>query len=335
MGGARAEKFAAHANVRSRRSGTMAAEMGTCMHNAVLRLENLTKRYGSVLAVDHLNLEVPPGQIFSLLGPNGAGKTTTLEMTEGLRPPDDGHVYLGNVDVIRHPAVARLRFGVQLQTSAFFELLTVRETLELFGNLYPGPLPVSDLITRMGLEEKAGARVEALSGGQRQRLALGVALVNDPEVVFLDEPSAGLDPQARRNLWDVILGLKAEGRTVVLTTHYMDEAEVLSDRLAIMDHGRVLDAGTPRELIERHLPAAMIELDPDVAIGADPSGIPGVLSIERREEATVLVTERLEEALVSLVSWAGREGRELRGLRTRGATLEDVFLKLTGRSLRE
>jgi ABC-2 type transport system ATP-binding protein len=313
----------------------MAAEMGTCMHNAVLRLENLTKRYGSVLAVDHLNLEVPPGQIFSLLGPNGAGKTTTLEMTEGLRPPDDGHVYLGNVDVIRHPAVARLRFGVQLQTSAFFELLTVRETLELFGNLYPGPLPVSDLITRMGLEEKAGARVEALSGGQRQRLALGVALVNDPEVVFLDEPSAGLDPQARRNLWDVILGLKAEGRTVVLTTHYMDEAEVLSDRLAIMDHGRVLDAGTPRELIERHLPAAMIELDPDVAIGADPSGIPGVLSIERRGEATVLVTERLEEALVSLVSWAGREGRELRGLRTRGATLEDVFLKLTGRSLRE
>jgi len=304
------------------------------MAGAALRLENLTKRYGSVVAVDHLNLLVPPGIIFGLLGPNGAGKTTTLEMTEGLRPPDEGHVYLGDLDVIRHPEAARLRFGVQLQTSAFFELLTVRETLELFRSLYPKTLPIADLIARLGLEEKAGARVDSLSGGQRQRLALAVALVNDPEVVFLDEPSAGLDPQARRNLWDVILGLKAEGRTVVLTTHYMDEAEALSDELAIMDHGRVLDAGSPRELIDRHLPVTIIELAPEVNVAPDLS-LPALLRVEQREEATLLVTERLEETLVALVAWAGREGRPIRGLRTRGATLEDVFLKLTGRSLRE
>lgn len=304
------------------------------MSGAALRLENLTKRYGSLVAVDHLNLEVPPGIIFGLLGPNGAGKTTTLEMTEGLRPPDEGHVYLGDEDVIRHPETARLRFGVQLQTSAFFDLLTVRETLELFQSLYRKTLPVRDLIARMDLEEKAGARVDGLSGGQRQRLALAVALVNDPEVVFLDEPSAGLDPQARRNLWDVILELKAEGRTVVLTTHYMDEAEVLSDRLAIMDHGKILDAGTPRELIDRHLPAAIIELDREVGVTAAVA-LPDLVRVEEREEATLLVTERLENTLVGLVDWAEREGRQISGLRTRGATLEDVFLKLTGRSLRE
>ncbi|MGC8487426.1 MAG: ABC transporter ATP-binding protein [Clostridia bacterium] len=304
------------------------------MGGAPLRLENLTKRYGSLTAVDHLNLEVPAGAIFGLLGPNGAGKTTTLEMTEGLRAPDEGHVYLGDVDVIRHPEVARRRFGVQLQTSAFFELLTVRETLALFRSLYPKTLPTADLIRRMGLEEKADARVGGLSGGQRQRLALAVALVNDPEVVFLDEPSAGLDPQARRNLWDMIAGLKAEGRTVVLTTHYMDEAEVLSDSLAIMDHGHILDSGTPRELIERHLPSSIIELAPDVGVTGSVR-LPAVVSVEEREDATVLVTSRLEETLVALVDWAGREGRQISGLRTRGATLEDVFLKLTGRSLRE
>ncbi len=304
------------------------------MSGKALRLEGLTKRYGAVTAVDRLNLNIPPGIIFGLLGPNGAGKTTTLEMTEGLRRPDEGRVWLGEVDLIRHPAEAKRRFGVQLQTSAFFELLTVKETLELFQSLYSHPLRVGDLVGRMDLEEKRNARVDGLSGGQRQRLALAVALVNDPEVVFLDEPSAGLDPQARRNLWEVIVGLKAEGRTVVLTTHYMDEAEMLADRLAIMDHGRVLDEGAPRELIERHLPAAVIEVDRSTGIGTD-TNLPALVRIEEREEVMALVTQHLEDTLTGLVAWASQHGRQLTGLKTRSATLEDVFLELTGRSLRE
>jgi ABC-2 type transport system ATP-binding protein len=300
---------------------------------SALRLVNLTKRYGSVTAVDHLTLTVPPGIIFALLGPNGAGKTTTLEMVEGLRLPDEGEVWLDEVDVVRHPAQAKRRFGVQLQTSAFFELLTVKETLELFASLYTHSLDATTLIRRLELEEKQDARVESLSGGQRQRLALAVALVNDPEVVFLDEPSAGLDPQARRNLWDVIRGLKAEGRTVVLTTHYMDEAETLADRLAIMDHGRILDEGPPADVIRRHLPVSLIELAP--SIGEVPDTLPGLERVEHRSDATLLVTAQLEDTLVALVRWAEQEGRAVAGLRTRTPTLEDVFLTMTGRSLRE
>lgn len=304
------------------------------MGTSALRLENVTKRYGSVLAVDHLSLTVPSGIVFALLGPNGAGKSTTLEMVEGLRRPDEGEVWWGDLDVGKHADEARARFGVQLQTSAFFDLLTVKETLELFHSFYRRSLPVADLIARLDLTDKQNARVEGLSGGQRQRLALASALVNDPEVVFLDEPSAGLDPQARRNLWEVILGLKTEGRTVVLTTHYMEEAEILADRLAIIDHGRVLDEGTPRELIQRHMPAAVVEVSRAVGIHAG-MVLPSVLCIDERDDVTLLVSDRLEDTLVGLVNWAEREGREITGLTTRNATLEDVFLKLTGRSLRE
>lgn len=299
-----------------------------------LTIENVTKRYGALTAVDHLTLTIPAGIVFGLLGPNGAGKTTTLEMIEGLRRPDEGRVLWGDLDVIRHPDEARARFGVQLQTSAFFELLTVKETLELFHSFYRRRLPVPELIARLDLEEKQNARVDGLSGGQRQRLALAAALVNDPEVVFLDEPSAGLDPQARRNLWEVILGLKAEGRTVVLTTHYMDEAEFLADRLAIVDRGHVLDEGTPRELIQRHMPSSVVEVSRSVGID-DHAKLPAVQRIEARGDVTVLVSERLEDTLVGLVNWAEREGRTITGLSTRNATLEDVFLELTGRSLRE
>ena len=299
-----------------------------------LYLDGLTKRYGTLVAVDHLSLTIPPGEIFGLLGPNGAGKTTTLEMVEGLRRPDDGRVMFGEIDIIRRPMEAKLRFGIQLQTSAFFDLLTVEETLRLFQSFYKKTLTVQDLIRRLDLEEKRSARVDGLSGGQRQRLALAVALINDPEVVFLDEPSAGLDPQARRNLWDIIAGLKAEGRTVVLTTHYMEEAEMLSDHLAIVDHGRMLDQGTPKELVQRHLPAAFIEVSTASGFTEDIT-LPALLRVERQGETLSLVTDHLEDTLVALVGWARDQGRELSGLRTRSATLEDVFLHLTGRSLRE
>ncbi len=301
---------------------------------SALRVRGLTKRYGSLTAVDGLDLDIAPSAIFGLLGPNGAGKTTTLEMVEGLRRPDAGAIVYGDVDLVRRPEVARHRFGIQLQSSSFFPLLTVEETIRLFADLYPRSLPVLDLIDRFGLGDKRAARVQGLSGGQRQRLAVATALVHDPEVVFLDEPTAGLDPQARRNLWDLVSAFRREGRTVILTTHYMDEAEYLCDTVAVLDHGRVLDVGSPQDLIRRHLPGAVIELAPDVAL-PDGLPLPGLNRIDRSGERIALETGSLEETLVGLVTWARDAGQHLTGLATRGATLEDVFLKLTGRSLRD
>jgi ABC-2 type transport system ATP-binding protein len=268
-----------------------------------LRLENLTKRYGPLVAVDHLQLAIPPGVVFGLLGPNGAGKTTTLEMIEGLRRPDEGRVLYGDVDLLRRPQVARLRFGIQLQSSAFLDLLTVEETLRLFAALYPRAAAVEPLIDRFDLAEKRRTQVKDLSGGQRQRLAVATALVHDPEVVFLDEPTAGLDPQARRHLWDQVRRLRADGRTVVLTTHYMDEAAYLCDQLAIIDHGRVLDQGSPQELVARHLPGAVIELAPEVPV-PDDARLPGLVRVERTGGGTALETANLAETLAGLVAWA-------------------------------
>lgn len=299
-----------------------------------IRLDHLTKRYGNVTAVDDLSLEIPPGIIFSLLGPNGAGKTTTLEMIEGLRKPDAGTIYLGGVDIVARPGVPRRTFGVQLQSTSFFDLLTVEETLAMFASFYHHPLGVGELIERLDLAEKRTCRVQGLSGGQAQRLALAVALVNDPSVVFLDEPSAGLDPQARRNLWDVITQLKAEGRTVLLTTHYMEEAEALSDDLAIMDHGHVLDRGTPAAIVRRHAPTTVIEVSSEAGVGTD-IRLPALVRVDEGDGVTSLVTESLEDTLVGLVGLAKERGIPLTGLATRSSTLEDVFLTLTGRSLRE
>ena len=304
------------------------------MRSETLRLSGVRKRYGDVEAVRGIDLMIASGGVFGLLGPNGAGKTTTLEIIEGLRLPDEGTIQYGSWDLLAEPHIARERFGVQLQQSAFFELLSVDETIDLFASFYEKPLAPDLLIARVELEDKRSAYVQQLSGGQRQRLAVAIALVNDPEVVFLDEPTAGLDPQARRNVWDSVLELKKEGRTVVLTTHYMDEAEVLCDRLAIMDHGRILDEGTPRDLIARHRPGAIIEVDRSVPIPPDLS-LPGLERVETGPEAIVLVTERLDRTLAALASWAGTEGVALTSLRTRTATLEDVFLHLTGRSLRD
>ena len=299
-----------------------------------LRLKDVHKIYGAVHAVDGIDLEIEPGRIFGLLGPNGAGKTTTLEMIEGLRRPDHGHITYGDHDLVRQPSVARERFGVQLQTSSFFELLRVDETIDLFASFDRHKLATDGLIERFELGEKRKAYVQTLSGGQRQRLAVAVALVNDPEVVFLDEPTAGLDPQARRNVWDSVRQLCEEGRTVVLTTHYMDEAEALCDQLAVMDHGHVLDEGQPKELIERHMPAAFIEVSAEVPVGED-IHLPGLQRVSREGPKTVLRTERLDETLGALAEWAKTSGVPLTGLATRTATLEDVFLHLTGRSLRD
>ncbi len=299
-----------------------------------LRLQEVRKAYGDLRAVDGVDLGIEPGQIFGLLGPNGAGKTTTLEMIEGLRRPDAGRITYGEHDLVREPRVARERFGVQLQTSAFFELLRVDETIDLFGSFYKHTIPTDRLIERFELGEKRKAYVQNLSGGQRQRLAVALALVNDPEVVFLDEPTAGLDPQARRNVWDSVRELQREGRTVVLTTHYMDEAEALCDHLAVMDHGRVLDEGQPQELIRRHRPGAFIELAAEVPID-DELRLPGLERVSRDGAKTILMTQRLDETLSALAEWGRSREVPLTGLATRSATLEDVFLQLTGRSLRD
>ncbi|MBI3637343.1 MAG: ABC transporter ATP-binding protein [Candidatus Rokubacteria bacterium] len=220
---------------------------------AIVSVKDLRKRYGEIEAVRGISFEVTEGEIFGLLGPNGAGKTTTVEILEGLRKADSGTAIVAGVDVNAHPQRVKRLVGVQLQSSAFPINLTAKETIELFGILYDVKVDALKLLRAVDLEDRAGQRQEKLSGGQRQRLSIAAALVNGPRVLFLDEPTTGLDPQARRNLWDLVRGIRERGTTVFLTTHYMDEAEVLCDRVAIMDGGRILEMAPPRDLIGKLL----------------------------------------------------------------------------------
>jgi ABC-2 type transport system ATP-binding protein len=293
-------------------------------------VNEIRKWYGDTHAVDGVSFEVEEGEFFGILGPNGAGKTTTLEIIEGLRKPDSGDVtLLGMPTWPRNPRLLP-RIGVQLQASSFFERLTAREQIHTFASLYGVPAADADrMLEVVGLADKADTRTDRLSGGQTQRLAIATALVHGPEVLFLDEPTAALDPQARRNLWDLLREINAQGRTVVLTTHYLDEAELLCDRVAIMDHGKVLELGPPASLV-RGLDAptrigvetGTLSLDearrlfPDADVTADEVS----LTISTREPASVLAQLADRNAL--------------RGLAVRGASLEDVFLNLTGREYR-
>ncbi len=297
---------------------------------SVIEVRGLVKRYGEVRAVDGVDLDVEEGEFFGILGPNGAGKTTTLELIEGLRHADAGTISLfGQSPWPRNPQLLP-RIGVQLQASAFFERLTVREQLTTFCDLYAaGHDRVARMIEVVGLEDKADDRTDKLSGGQLQRLSIACALVHDPELVFLDEPTAALDPQARRNLWDVLREINAQGRTVVLTTHYMDEAEILCDRVAIMDHGRVLQVDAPAVMV-RGLEAPTRITLPEHALSLEAAaGIPGVEHTERDNGSLLLVTRDASGALGQLAAIGA-----LDGLQVRGATLEDVFLTLTGREYR-
>lgn len=295
-----------------------------------IRVRDLTKVYGEVRAVDGVDLDVADGEFVGVLGPNGAGKTTLLEVVEGLRRPDSGTVEVLGEQVWPRNAAVLPRIGVQLQASAFFERLTAREQIRTFAALYDvSPARADDWLERVGLAEKASARVEDLSGGQAQRLSIACALVHDPELVFLDEPTASLDPQARRNLWDLLAGINEAGRTVVLTTHYMDEAEVLCDRVAVMDSGRVLQVGSPAELV-RHLDApARIIVAPGQLDEAGARGIAGTEAVEVGPDGTVLTTRHPADVVARL----GELGA-LDGVRVQTGTLEDVFLALTGRSYR-
>ena len=295
-----------------------------------IEVVGLRKVYGDLVAVDDVSFTVAAGEIFGILGPNGAGKTTTLEMVEGLREPDAGTcTLLGQPTWPRNQRLLP-RIGVQLQASAFFERLTAREQLRTFASLYRvGPGQADAWLERVGLGEKADTRTEQLSGGQVQRLAIACALVHEPEVVFLDEPTAAIDPQARRNLWDLLRSLNAEGRTLVLTTHYLDEAEALCDRVAIMDRGSILELDSPAALV-RGLDAPVRILVAPHQIQLDQAAaIDGVDDAHDDESTIVVSTRRPSEVLAELAARGALEG-----LQVKAATLEDVFLDLTGREYR-
>jgi len=303
-----------------------------------LLIRQLRKSYGDVIAVDGIDLEIRPGECFGLLGPNGAGKTTTIEICEGLTPPDSGEVVILGRHWGRDDRTLRELLGISLQETQFSEKLTGTETIQLFRSFYPrGPAPAT-VIGLVQLGEKAGARVGQLSGGQRQRLALACALVGDPELLFLDEPTTGLDPQSRRQLWELIEGFRAGGRSILLTTHYMDEAERLCDRVAIVDHGRVIAQGTPRELIASLGAEHVLEFAVADATGLDAmalASVPGIGPLGRQDGTWRVQVSELHQAMPALLGELRRQGAQLSELRTHSATLEDVFVSLTGRQLRD
>ncbi len=296
---------------------------------ATISVRDVRKSYGDLRAVDGVSFEVAPGEFFGILGPNGAGKTTTLEIMEGLREADAGEaIVLGMPAWPRNPALLP-RIGVQLQASSFFERLTAREQLATFAALYGIPARRADeMLEVVGLTDKAGTRTEKLSGGQAQRLSIACALVHGPDVVFLDEPTGALDPQARRNLWDLLRGIAAEGRTVVLTTHHMDEAEILCERVAIMDHGRILQIGPPAALVRALDFPTRITIESGPAAEGARAALPGDEVTDDGVELAI-VTRDPARAL----GWLAGHG-SLAGLQVRGGNLEDVFLQLTGREYR-
>jgi ABC-2 type transport system ATP-binding protein len=308
----------------------------TAAADPVIRVAGLQKHYGETRAVDGVSFEVPAGTVFGLLGPNGAGKTTTVEVLEGLRTPDAGDVRVLGVDVVAQPDRLKPRIGVSLQTAALYPKLTVVEVLDLFRSFYGGGRATEHLIGLMDLGEKRATRTQDLSGGQRQRLSVALALVNDPELIFLDEPTTGMDPAARRSLWEVILGLKAEGRTVLLTTHYMEEAEVLCDRLAIMDHGRILEEGTVEELVSRRFRDRAVRFDAIDGLSDERlESMPGVSSVKREDGDVLVYTRDVPGTIGAVLAASESLGVEPANLGVRRATLEDVFLDLTGRALRD
>jgi ABC-2 type transport system ATP-binding protein len=302
----------------------------------VIRVTGLHKRYGETHAVDGVSFEVRAGTVFGLLGPNGAGKTTTVEVLEGLRAPDEGDVSVLGIDAVHRPDDLKERIGVSLQTAALYPRLTVVEVLDLFRSFYPRGRPSEELIGLMDLGEKRTTRTADLSGGQRQRLSVALALVNDPELVFLDEPTTGMDPAARRALWDIILTLKGAGKTVLLTTHYLEEAEVLCDRVAIMDHGRILEEGTVDELVSRRFKERAVRFDTIEGLGDDRlAAMPGVTSVKHEDGEVLVYTRDVASTIGAVLAAAEALGVEPANLGVRRATLEDVFLDLTGRALRD
>ena len=308
------------------------------MSSAAVSCRGLVKRYDNVVAVDGLDLEVAAGECFGLLGPNGAGKTTTVEMIQGLIVPDGGTVQLFGLGWEGHEPELCQRMGTALQETRLPEKLSVLETLRLFRSFYKKSVPEDEVLGLVQLQEKRDAWVNKLSGGQRQRLAVACALVCDPDILFLDEPTTGLDPQSRRQLWDVINRFRARGGTVVLTTHYMEEAEQLCDRVGVVDHGKMIALGAPRQLIA----ALGAEHVVDFALvgdngptDAELSALPGVTQVHHEDGHTRLTVQRVHQTLPALMAFLGGRNAQLAELTTHHATLEDVFMSFTGRHLRD
>ncbi len=302
----------------------------------VLSVEGLTKRYGSLVAVDAISLHVRRGETFGMLGPNGAGKTTTLEMIEGLRKPDAGRITLLGLDAVRQRRAVQERIGVQLQSQALWPDLTVEETLKTFRALFRRKASLEELLERFLLVDKRRSLVRDLSGGQKQRLSVATALVNDPEVVFLDEPTTGLDPQARHSFWDLIRDMQREQKTVIVTTHYMEEAEALCDRVAIMDQGRIISLDTPRELVRGLAFNNTVECSFAGPVQTERLlALPAVRDVRSENGAHFLFTNDVSATVAGLLDFTDDSGQRAESLHVRTATLEDVFISLTGRRLRD
>lgn len=303
-----------------------------------LEVEGLKKYYSNVKAVDGIDFTVRDGSIFGMLGPNGAGKTTTIETIIGLLPKTAGRIELLGRNPHQDGHRLKEDIGVQLQSPALFPRLTVQETLDLFASFYPDPLPVKEALHRVGLETEVDQQVQALSGGQRHRLAVGLSMVSGGEFIFLDEPTTGLDPKARRDLWSVIQGLTDSGVTVFLTTHYMDEAEELCDKLVIIDRGKIIARGSPRGLISNNFRRRAIDfIDPGLSPEDEQALISNLsddVSIEHHGDRFMIYTAQVTDTFSRLMNFFGNRPTQVEDLEVRSASLEDVFLKLTGRSLK-
>ncbi len=303
---------------------------------AVVEVQDLHKHYGDIRAVDGLSFTVEPGEIFGMLGPNGAGKSTTVEILEGIRTMDAGTVRVLDLDPHRQTGRLRNAIGIQLQSTSLYPRLNVREQLLMFGRLYERSRDVEEIIDLVGLRERVSGLAKDLSGGQQQRLSVGLALMNDPELVFLDEPTTGMDPQARRHLWDVIKGMQEQGKTVMMTTHYMEEAEYLCDRVAIVDHGKIIALDRPQRLVSENFAESTITFEPE----GDPDlvamqALPAVTNVIVDNGTVELFSGDIPGTIGALLEYADQKALKIEDLHVRRATLEDVFLKLTGRRIRD
>ncbi len=308
------------------------------MNIPVIEVKNLVKTYGPITAVNDISFSIRQSEVFGMLGPNGAGKTTTVEILEGLRSADSGQVSVLGMDVAKTSDKIKQKIGIQLQAPSLLPLLKVDEILDTFAGLYQRSVPIDQVLSIVSLEESRHVLVKNLSGGQQQRLSVAMALVNDPELVFLDEPTTGLDPQARRGLWAAIENMKEQGKTVFITTHYMEEAERLCDRVAIIDYGKIITLGTPNELIKNNFTEKAIQFELEYqAPEAFWMSLPGATRVATDGNDVVLYSNNIPVTMAAVLQLAEEKNLtgQLRDLRVREASLEDVFLKITGRRIRE
>ena len=309
---------------------------GAEVSEIILEVRNLKKHYPTVKAVDDISFGIERGTVFTLLGPNGAGKTTTLEIIEGIKKADDGKIVFFGEEMKHVSEEAKQKIGVSLQSTNFIPHLKVKEIFELFASFFKKSIPVEEVIGFVSLEEKKADLVEKLSGGQKQRVAVGCALINDPDMVFLDEPTTGLDPQARRNIWGIIEHLRNQGKTIFLTTHYMEEAQKLSDKVCIMDHGKIIAIDTPAGHIKKLGELNYVEFAADLEQqDIEEMNSWDIEEVETEGEKVIIPTKSLHVVLEKLLSWAKKKGFNLNDISVRQPNLEDVFLSLTGRRLRD